>query len=496
MQIRALLNSGVDPGGKLKNSHKASTHLIVAALLSVVMLQLSPAAVAESSADINAAESVVDAAATPTHVNQSLPVDQVHQESKFLQIPLLYMTDRQRDKNGFGSHRKNESNSILDVYCGSLNCSIANTAKKTSNACRDLLGWKFLDKSAKLSFQSEESLDKATDTLGQFGTEILKAAQKSGHNEVYVFVHGFNQSFDDAAKSAALLSYNLERPVIMYSWPSTSKVLQYFVDSGNAEWSQEHFNRLTELLKDLKEKHGLQVNVVAHSMGNRLVVRAAPVLEGKRLFENAFLVDPDFDSQTFMHYVSRCASKKEMSMSAQLNILFSHKDNALPLAQILFGGYTRLGQGADTIVESLFKPKSVAPYVMQKAKGAIGIAKHKVNGDAADPDKAEITSTMFRKELRWIDFTVLDHGIIGHSIPYSLISNLAQNSSPGPGLQLQAVGVSLGGIKNKVLSQYCGNKKQCNPLGFCEKVVFSDKAPVDKTMPMASHEKASESTAQ
>lgn len=384
---------------------------------------------------------------------------------KFFKIPLLYVTDRQISRKDFGNKRKVESGSIYDVYLGRFEYCLSNREGKSFNQATRNLGWQACEKWERMLCHRPEQ---PTQSLEKFAEDVMDVVNKSGQKEIYVFTHGYNNTFDSAAKCTALLAYHLEKPVILFSWPSTAKLLQYFVDSGNNEWSQEHFNRILETLCSLKEKHGLTINMVAHSMGNRLVVRAAPILEGKQLFHQVFLVDPDFDSQTFLHYVARYAQKKELHLGGKMRILFSHKDNALPVAQALFGGYTRLGQGADTIFESLFKPKQVLPELYDGTKSILGLSKYV----GAESDEGAVHN-LFRKNIEWIDFTVLDHGVIGHSIPYKLIAKLAHDSTPGPGLKLVPVEV---GLSSKWLSRCLGGRKQpMDSFGFCKRVEFADK---------------------
>jgi hypothetical protein len=222
------------------------------------------------------------------------------------------------------------------------------------------------------------------------------------------------------------------------------------------------------------------VEVVAHSMGNRLFVRSAPVLGSQRLFEQVFLVDPDLDTETFLHYVARYAQSKDGSISNKMHILFSHKDNALPLAQMLFGGYTRLGQGADTIAESMLRPRQMMPAVVRGARTALTRKKSLTSESSGD-----FAQNLFRKELDWIDFTALDHGIIGHSIPYKLIASVARNDSAGDGLAFEPVPVGFVALKDKMLSRYFGNKKQCSPMGVCKRVVYAEDLEPMPAMPLA-----------
>jgi esterase/lipase superfamily enzyme len=391
--------------------------------------------------------------------------------SKYIQIPLLYMTDRGIDqRRQFVNDRKEEAGSIHDVYCGNINYTLVNLEDKELTDKRIALGWQNKAKRSKMVHKLMPAPAQPSSALAEFGERLIEVADRSGQKDMVIFVHGFNTSFELAARCAAQLAYQTEHPVLLYSWPSRAKLLQYFVDSGNNEWSQEHFNRLLELLFDLKEKHALRPSIVAHSMGNRLVVRAAPVLQGKQLFHDVYLVDPDFDSQTFIHYVARYAHDKELKVGRKMRILFSHKDNALPVAQALFGGYTRLGQGVDTIAESIFNPRLMMPAAFNKTRAIL--SRKKVAATAAADD---VLTNLFRKELDWIDFTTLDHGIIGHSIPYKLIAELGSTSGPGPDLEFAPVEVGVTDFAGKILGNFLGNKKVCRPLGTCRKVVKKQK---------------------
>lgn len=388
--------------------------------------------------------------------------ERVGQIPKRLSIPLLYMTDRRRSRFGYANTRKSESISINDVFCGKVECPITNYKKKELTSARSSLGWTALSRPGRMVCHMP---DYPSEILEPFGEAIADSLRKSGAKDVFVFVHGYNNSFASAAESAARLSYELEVPVILYSWPSSDRLLQYFVDTGNNEWSQEHFNRFIEMLGWLKQKYGFSINFVAHSMGNRLLVRSAPVLVKKEILSRVFLVDPDFDSETFINYTSRYRNQKSFDKDGILRVLFSHRDNALPVAQKIFGGYTRLGQGADTIFESFFKPKQLLPVLYYKAKEgwALSTLEHKDLGNGAIRD-------MFNMRLEWIDFTIMDHGLIGHTIPFELIGSLSRSSSPGPGFSIVPVEVGLSTLKNKSLAGFLRKENIGEDFGTCLRV--------------------------
>lgn len=407
----------------------------------------------------------------------------VPKERRYVRIPVLYMTDRsvlEDESHSFGNQRNPETDSLYDVYCGTTSVSIENSRDKKSDEKREALGWTFAEKDDEPSHSFLDDKVSAWSNLDRFAEEIKKVCQKTGQNELCIFVHGFKNTFDGAAIKAARLSYAMEMPVILYSWPSRAKLFQYIVDTGNNEWSQEHFNRLEEKLYDLKKNHGIKVNIVAHSMGNRLVIRSAPILEDKQLFDQVFLVDPDLDSQTFLHYVARYVHKKVLVNHGKLRILFSTKDNALPFAQRLFGGYTRLGQGADAILESFFNPKNMLPALIDAGKNVLDTDNFNFRWLLGADNKDGTAANLFFKGIDWIDFSVLDHGIIGHSIPYRLIANLTKTSTPGEGLELVDEEVAVANFKNKMIKKIFGKEAFANKnpwnLGICKKVQFIDES--------------------
>jgi len=340
---------------------------------------------------------------------------------------ILYVTDRAAAKKGYGPQRKLENvRTIENLHFGFVHST--HDGKRQKLAARPLTTVK---------------------TCRDFAPVIVDAAKKAGTDEVFVMVHGFNTTFTAAAKNALLLEQQVHHPVILYSWPSKGRPGQYNVDLGNNEWSQEHFDEFLEELTEIKNKEGLKFTLVAHSMGNRLVVASSPVLVGKHLFKQMFLVDPDFDAETFVHYLARYARKNEAAEKVEgpadrckptrVRILFSHKDHALPLSELLFGGYTRLGQAADKLLSTVVTPLSIP----EKLSDAVIGSESKSAGTVEDIQISEgstgsgtVAPPQWVLNFEWIDFTVLDHGIIGHTIPYKLIANLWAKDVPGEGLKL------------------------------------------------------------
>ncbi|MFK0731826.1 MAG: alpha/beta hydrolase, partial [Gloeotrichia echinulata HAB0833] len=85
---------------------------------------------------------------------------------------------------------------------------------------------------------------------------------------------GFNVSFEDAALRAAQIGVDLQVPGIMafYSWPSRGKLVSYPADEATIEASERY---IAEFLLNLVQKSGAEkIHIIAHSMGNRGLLRA------------------------------------------------------------------------------------------------------------------------------------------------------------------------------------------------------------------------------
>ncbi|MBK9240536.1 MAG: alpha/beta hydrolase [Acidobacteria bacterium] len=92
--------------------------------------------------------------------------------------------------------------------------------------------------------------------------------------DAVVFLHGYRTTFRDAARRAAQLGVDLGISGVMafYSWPSKGKVLGYGADVASVEASENSIaDYLTRVARDSSAK---KVHIIAHSMGNRALLRA------------------------------------------------------------------------------------------------------------------------------------------------------------------------------------------------------------------------------
>uniref|UniRef100_UPI001C452783 alpha/beta hydrolase n=1 Tax=Variovorax sp. dw_308 TaxID=2721546 RepID=UPI001C452783 len=106
--------------------------------------------------------------------------------------------------------------------------------------------------------------------IDEWRIELARQAGPFGNTGVLLFVHGYNNSFQEAAKRAGQLAYDLAfpGPVVLFSWPSDGDPLAYVRDEQKALTAWRQTARVLDELSRLAPN--VKVNVVAHSMGNRV----------------------------------------------------------------------------------------------------------------------------------------------------------------------------------------------------------------------------------
>lgn len=110
----------------------------------------------------------------------------------------------------------------------------------------------------------------------RFSSDLQTAIEEDYSDGVFVFIHGFNVQFDQALIRTAQLSVDLSDSggfdigvPVLYSWPSAGKISAYKSDQDRASASAPYLREFfTILLSDLDIE---RINIIAHSMGNRLL---------------------------------------------------------------------------------------------------------------------------------------------------------------------------------------------------------------------------------
>lgn len=186
---------------------------------------------------------------------------------------------------------------------------------------------------------------------GDFQTRLSSAVSDSPHQDMLVFIHGYNVDFESAVQRTAQIAVDLpfEGVPVCYSWPSQGSLIGYSVDETNAEWTTTHLKKF--LLELATESGASSINVVAHSMGNRPMTAAMEQIRWQRdeesdvLFDRIVLAAPDVDADRFR----RDLAPSLLHVADHVTLYASSDDQAL-IASKQVHGYPRAGESGPHVV--------------------------------------------------------------------------------------------------------------------------------------------------
>ena len=163
-------------------------------------------------------------------------------------------------------------------------------------------------------------------------------------NHAFIFVHGFNTSFDYALYRTAQLSYDLkfDGAPFVYSWPSRGEIspTAYSYDRESSEQAEPHLKKFVQLVAS--RTGATSVSIIAHSMGNKALL---PVLrdfrrsmpEGVKLSQ-IILAAPDVDRDGF-----EFVAQQIKGVSTGITLYADSNDWALDVSRKFWGGVPRAG---------------------------------------------------------------------------------------------------------------------------------------------------------
>ena len=190
----------------------------------------------------------------------------------------------------------------------------------------------------------------------EFLEHVAGAVAASPEKDAFVLVHGYNVTFEDAARRCGQFAFDLSfvGAPIVYSWPANGRVLDYSADEANVIWTAPHLERFLLLL--IERSGAKKIHVIAHSMGNRAVCDALRSLsqtklqaEANVLVNELVLAAPDIDSDTFRELAAALKL-----LSGRVTLYQSSNDKALLLSRRLHknpraGEPVLVVSGVDTI---------------------------------------------------------------------------------------------------------------------------------------------------
>jgi esterase/lipase superfamily enzyme len=198
-------------------------------------------------------------------------------------------------------------------------------------------------------------LDKITPLdKSEFVRQLHQQISESRFKDVFIFVHGYNNTFEDAARRTAQMAYDLDfdGTPMLYSWPSQGSATAYAVDEAAVGVSGR---RLADFLETVVAQSGAQrIHLIAHSMGNRALIEALQTYLAKRAPENRqhifgqiVFTAPDVDRDYFTDVIPSLAGSAE-----RVTLYASDNDYALRTSQFVHGA-PRAGTAGDDVIVKL-----------------------------------------------------------------------------------------------------------------------------------------------
>lgn len=173
-----------------------------------------------------------------------------------------------------------------------------------------------------------------------------------------VFVHGYKTTFENAIYRTAQITYDLkfDGAPFLYSWPSGGTLQGYTYDRESAAQAEPYFREFLETV--INETEAKKVSVIAHSMGNQLLLRVLQDLKRSLpegvLISQLILAAPDVDRHSFENIV-----RSINGIAEGITLYSAANDQALLVSRRVNGGIPRAGdvpddgpiilQGVDTI---------------------------------------------------------------------------------------------------------------------------------------------------
>ena len=186
----------------------------------------------------------------------------------------------------------------------------------------------------------------------------LKVEEGVNTPKVGIYLHGFNNDYQESIDEIFDLEENLEKvyghfPVIVgFSWPSSGKTAGYLSDREEARDSVGAFTRFLLDINALATKNAQDcfstTFCIAHSMGNYLLRKGMEYMSdalgtptGRMLFDETVLLAPDLASKD----IEKNGKGKYIAhFSRRVHVYYSKHDRALKLSSTKRFGGDRLGR--------------------------------------------------------------------------------------------------------------------------------------------------------
>ena len=287
---------------------------------------------------------------TKTSLNSYKNTYQHNHNENFIMYPLLYGTSRNPIRNDSSSviSYGNDRNSYVSYGECLVKVEKSNKLGGEINKSFLLKLWDTIfnnnSENRKISLQSLEHLD-----INLFRKRLKFLYSTANEDEMLVYIHGYKNSFKDAAARAAQIAYDLKFPGVtsFFSWASANDVLKgYTADEATAEISCKHL--YAYILNIWQNSSTKKIHIIAHSMGNRIFMNTLKKIQEDNSdikFGHIILVAPDIDTELFKDNSYLYGKYSEMS-----TLYVSPDDDAIRKSYNIHKG-NRVGLSPPVVVE-------------------------------------------------------------------------------------------------------------------------------------------------
>ena len=156
-----------------------------------------------------------------------------------------------------------------------------------------------------------------------------------------IFVHGYNTTFGYGLRRTAQLSLDLSYPgvPILFSFAAGGRLGDYVNDTEAAELAAPALHQLMIALSRNDGSGAPAIDVVAHSMGGRLTLRAIDEGDAPSL-RFVVMAAPDVDPAAFLRLAEKAAPHTQ-----RLTVYTAKYDVAMAASNSAHAGWNRTGEG-------------------------------------------------------------------------------------------------------------------------------------------------------
>ena len=193
--------------------------------------------------------------------------------------------------------------------------------------------------------EDPETVKQIVAAVGRMKEEVSRRLALTPRKEVFLYVHGYNNTFEDAAFALAELwhFFGREGLPIIYTWPAGHPgIFGYTYDRESSEFTVFH---LKQTIKWLAEQPEIEkIHIIAHSRGTDVATSAFRELviwangagiDARKHFKiaNFVMAAPDLDVQVIRQRIAA----ERLVLAIEQSVLYSSPgDKAIGIAEKLF----------------------------------------------------------------------------------------------------------------------------------------------------------------